>query len=816
MKRPFAVIGFSALAALMIAVFMGETVALAVSGVSMVIFLVLIFVKKRLYLRKYRVMAAVLATVSLSLFLYAYSVKTNYQPYQVLDGKKAVITGEIQGYPESRFNRFYYKVRISALKIDDKTVECKPFMLRLSASNFIDAEPYDEIKTTVKFFAHQEKFGFSSKTSYWAKGIPISAYMSDYQAEIKPNPHKPILYYFEKFSHYLVKQIKLLLPPEEAALTNAMLIGDRSDVSADVDFAFRKTGTTHLLVVSGMHTTLVAAFILALLSFFKIPQKLANFITIFAVIAFVLMTGLQSSVLRSGLMTILFLLAQLADRESDSVNTLGLAVVFICLFQPQIGGDIGFLLSVFATLGILKFAKPLQDLLMSPFKKFNKFKRIVKAILSSLAVSLAATLFILPIQIYLFGGLSLVGPLATLILSIPSALMLYFAFFLLVFHAIFPPLAVPFTFLTGICAKFSIWAVNQMAEWDGYIGFMQGFGLIALCAILLIAAILFWIRPTVAVKRTALVMSAVFLMTTVISHHFKYQNSITLAVSQSGEPPCVLVMQNGKAVILAAEGYNPNAIRDIFMQNNINEVSGIVLASDTRETVTAVDEVIKRYPVAQLAIQDDVYLPRNLRENWQGIPKLKYTEQTMPSWLESIEWSITRHSISLSYKNTRILLEIGTAAEQDTDILITPQKNSLVNSPFTVLLTDDIIESNKLDSLEIGSRHEVPPAATPAPPISEWNNDIIESNKLDSLEIGFRHEVPPAATAAPLISEIESDKLDSLEKKSSHQEVLVTENQNMVIFSEEVKPGTYILSNQQRVTYIDIFPHHKIQIRRAE
>ncbi|WP_099205708.1 ComEC/Rec2 family competence protein [Scatolibacter rhodanostii] len=726
MTRPFAVIGFAALAALMACVFIGDTVALALSAVGMVCFLALSLWKKRAFFKQYAIFSVVLVTVSLSLFLYGFSARMNYEPYQTLEDTEATITGEIIGFPENQYGRFYYKVKIETVTIDGKLAEMKPFTIRLSASKAIDCEPYDKIQTAVKFFTHKEKFGFSSQSSYWAKGIPVSAYMSDYTAKVTANPDKPFTYYFQKLGKTLSKQLRFMLPDEEAAVTSAMLIGDRSGISSDIDFAFRKTGTTHLLVVSGMHMTLISAFMLGILSFLRIPRKAANLITILGIVGFVLLTGLQTSVIRSGIMSIVYLTAQLIDRESDSVNSLGFATLLICLTNPMAGGDIGFLLSVFATLGILKLTKPINNGMMKPFIKSKRIKKLVAVVVSPLAVGLAATIFVLPIQIFLFGGLSLVGPMATLLLSIPSTVMIYFAVFALLLWPIYLPLSMPFTLLTGVCAKLSVWIVNVMAEFDGYIGIMEGYGVLALCGILLLLAFLCLFKPTKTTKKTAFAMSLLIILTSVGVQRWQYRDSVTVAVSSSGTSPTVVVMQGEKAAVLAIEGYNTNAVREILMKNNIREISGLLLASDSRETLTAAEEILKHYSVRQIAVQNDVYIPRNLKENWERVPKLLYSDSVQVDWLEDIAWEITQSGIWLSYGNTEMILEVGEMPDSQAEIVITEKIDSKVNSPFTVLLSDDI---------------------------------------------------------------------------------LVTEN---------AKQGVYLSSAAQKTIYLDLFPHQKMQIRRAD
>lgn len=694
MKRPFAVIGFSALAAMMASVFIDSKVALICSFVGMCMVFALFLIKKISLFKQYKVVSAVLISVSLALFLYSMSAGRNYEPYQALNGVDAQITGEVQGYPESKYGKVYYKVKVTEVLIGEEKLESKPFMIRLSASKPINCEPYDIINTKVKFFSFNEKFGFSSKTSYWSKGIPIAAYMREFEAKVTLVEKRPLIYYMESFSKYLGKELRLILPKEEASLTNAMIIGDMSNVSDDVDFAFRKTGSTHLLVVSGMHMTLVSTLALAILSALRVPKRIANIIAIFVLIVFMMMTGMQASIIRSGVMTAIFLLGRIIGRESDSMNTLGFSVLIMCLFQPQIGGDIGFLLSVFATAGILKLAKPIENKLFSWTKKIKTpkiLRRFIYAVVSSISVSLAATLFVLPVQIYLFGGFSVTGPITTLILNLPMSFMLYFAFFALLLNAVFSPIAAPFIFLTGLCAKFTIWFVRIMAGFGGYIGIMESFGIPVLCAVLILISLVLFLKNKKSICVTAIIMCIVTIFVSATAQTVKYIDSLTIAVVNAGETPSVVLIQGRTCAVIAMQGYNSSAIRDVIMQNNIEEVHGILITDDSRETIECAEQIAERYNVNEIAIKNDVYIPRTVKESWVNISKVTFDENISPDWLSGVKWEISKEVVSFDFADVNIKLEIGEGLNSNADILITDNSLSSINSAFTILLSDDII-----------------------------------------------------------------------------------------------------------------------------
>ena len=121
------------------------------------------------------------------------------------------------------------------------------------------------------------------------------------------------------------------------------------------------------------------------------------------------------------------LLADSFGRRADSLNSLGLAVLVVCLFNPFAGGDLGFALSVTATLGIVLLYQPLPTLLLGRVK--GRFAKLWRFPAESLAATAAALLGTFPVQLAVFGGFPLLLPLANFLMVAPGTALLYLAFF---------------------------------------------------------------------------------------------------------------------------------------------------------------------------------------------------------------------------------------------------------------------------------------------------------------------------------------------------------------------------------------------------
>ena len=163
------------------------------------------------------------------------------------------------------------------------------------------------------------------------------------------------------------------LPGEQAALFNAMVLGDQNAVTDEMRDAFSASGTTHILSVSGSHvalfSTVVFGLVLALsyifpyrlalrLSLFMDRRKAAALAAIPAAAAYSLLAGAQVATVRSILMIAVFLIAVIIDRETDTFNVLAAAAIFVLVPDPSALFDISFQLSygsvLFMALAVIK------------------------------------------------------------------------------------------------------------------------------------------------------------------------------------------------------------------------------------------------------------------------------------------------------------------------------------------------------------------------------------------------------------------------------------------------------------------------------
>lgn len=192
-----------------------------------------------------------------------------------------------------------------------------------------------------------------------------------------------------------------VLPDQPRALFGGFVLGDQRGESPETKDAFRRSGLSHLLVVSGSNVAFVLALAQPLLRRFRLGPR---FLVGLGVLAFFgVLTRGEPSVLRAGFMAGLALLATTLGRPVSTQRLLCLAVTGLLLLDPLLIGSVGFLLSVAATAGIAWLTPPLRRHLPLP-----------------IAVTAAAQVGVSPVAVPLFGGLPVVTLLANL-LALPAA-----------------------------------------------------------------------------------------------------------------------------------------------------------------------------------------------------------------------------------------------------------------------------------------------------------------------------------------------------------------------------------------------------------
>ena len=197
-------------------------------------------------------------------------------------------------------------------------------------------------------------------------------------------------------------------PADQRALVPALVDGDDAEVDPSLQDAFRATGLTHLLAVSGTNLTLVVGFLLALARWCRVRGRWLHVVAAAGIVGFVLIARTEPSVLRAAVMGTIGLVALGTNGRHRALRGLGTAVVVLVLLDPSLAVSAGFALSVLATGGILLLAPPWRDALA---------RWLPRWLAEAIAVPAAAQLACTPLVAAISGQISLVAVVANLMVA---------------------------------------------------------------------------------------------------------------------------------------------------------------------------------------------------------------------------------------------------------------------------------------------------------------------------------------------------------------------------------------------------------------
>lgn len=211
--------------------------------------------------------------------------------------------------------------------------------------------------------------------------------------------------------------INFYLPEPHSSLLNGIIFGINLKTAKVFYDQLKIVGLLHIVVLSGMNITILAAIVGNITSFFS--RQISIMITILVIILFILFVGPQAPIVRAGIMGILTYVAILTKRKNFVLYSLFLSAVFIAIVFPAWLNTLSLYLSYGATLGIIFFGPKSKE----------------EGLIKELKTTLSAQVFTAPIIFIYFKQISLISPLSNILVA-----------------PVIPPLMI-FGFLTAILGK---------------------------------------------------------------------------------------------------------------------------------------------------------------------------------------------------------------------------------------------------------------------------------------------------------------------------------------------------------------------------
>ena len=483
-KRLFAYIGLTMLIAFTVVFYLGFYGSVFALGFSICLFILALLVKA---CRKNR---SVLILISVVIFLstaYFNIYNSNYEnKVKKYDGKTVRVSATIKDTHTSRDN-FYYE-----LSSDEIGSQNQNYRILLRSSTDLGAEYGDKLTCRVVLSKMESNY-------YKSKKFDSNAHFENYISKytVYSTKEKGVGYLPVYIKDKLTYAVSVLIPGYGGELCNSIALGDRYGLSPELYNEFQKTGLSYIIVVSGMHMSIIAFYILL---FFRPLKKrrvatvISNTFVIFTVFLYILITGCSPSAIRSGIMIIFVFLGGYFKYKSDTFNNMGFAALFLTVLNPFAVGDIGMLMSFSSVAGILilnpKFISIYYRIFSKRIKNLNTLNSLsahkreklrikieltlintLKSIYELFTISACAVIAISPLTLMFFG---VCNPFVIIYSAFVSPFISFLMFFSLVTAILwYIPILRFFSTATALIANLIASLVITIVDFTAHIPFLS-------------------------------------------------------------------------------------------------------------------------------------------------------------------------------------------------------------------------------------------------------------------------------------------------------------------------------------------------------
>ncbi len=563
MKRPLALCSFSVTCAAALAVYLGANAVLWLCTLFFVLSAVFLCFRK---LRAHKAIVCVLISSLVGFLLYSVFFSVKVTPLEKINldtdyEAKVVVTDVINYYSGEKG----YLCDVSLVD-NDKTYDIKADI----PYSKIDAERGDTISCTMSLSELTDE----NRAYMYSQGVYLEADIFDYTEIIKGDDSKfsfagSVL----DFRDSVREKIYSAMPKQYASVLSAILTGNSESLDKHLKTKFTNLSIYHLLVISGLHTTLLSLVVYSILMFITRKKKVASIGAIAFLFVFTIFAGLSPSVLRSAIMTSMLLIGRMSRNRTDSLTTIGLASFIITLTNPFIAGNLGFLLTFSNVTGIALLHPTLVEILSIKHTKNNLFITLANKIISAVCVTISATIATLPFTIIefkvfspyiLFTNLIMI-PLVEIIITLGFvACVIYFIPYVSV-------LSIPIFSITRHLIAGSVKLVDVIDNLPASkIYLYANFYLLWLFVSSIIIAVGIWLFKSKSARAAVSLICCVILLVFVVIDTVLYKDMISLDFADCGNGVNAVLRKGEESVVLS---YGGNSYKSKNLESVIHERS---------------------------------------------------------------------------------------------------------------------------------------------------------------------------------------------------------------------------------------------------
>lgn len=457
--------------------------------------------------------------------------------------------------------------------------------------DFVEIKPGDTLKGT--YYLRDAKL--SGSYTYYSEGFFLRAYPQE-EPEVSFAEKIPARYLPKWIAKQLEEPLKRTFPEDTWGYVVALTVGNREYLSDQEVYGLKLSGCYHTIALSGMHLTTLAALVLM-----NRKNKWARvFVALPMSALFTVVTGMTPSMVRAFVMMVFVYFAPILRRDSDSLTNLSLSALVLIGANPWCIASWGMQLTYAATLGIILLGGRIENWACDVLKKDNK---ILRYIISSVSITLAAQIFVIPLQMVYFGYISLVAPITNLLSEL--AISACFSGGLII--ALIGLLSVPVGSVLGWILAWLFRYVKLVMAVFGNLPFAAlytrvpfAFAWVVLCYVVILTMVI-WPkeRKTIPVCCLLSSLAVVLLLTTLDASGFAF------TALDVGQGQCLVLRSGGGTVMVDCGGVKSGQVAADYL-GSVGEsgVDLLIVTHYDNDHIGGIADLMERRRVEKLMLPD--------------------------------------------------------------------------------------------------------------------------------------------------------------------------------------------------------------------
>lgn len=398
---------------------------------------------------------------------------------------------------------------------------------------------------------------------------------------------KNILY---DYRDKIKSKFRLNMSKEGSAFLSAMVFGDKSNMEDSAKTLLYRSGIGHIMAISGIHAAICAGLLIFLLKKLHVNKFISFGILCVFLVLMIIIVESPVSVIRASIMIVILYSSRLFTRENDTLNSLAIAVLLICLSNPFIVHNQGFLLSVSGTYGIG---------VLAPYMTKNINSKILKNLLGMFYVSVC----VMPLSLMYFDEVSIISPVTNMAI-IPLCTISLIIGFIYVMSGGFVNLL--------FAADFIIKIINFITVLIGNNSWVFINGNSSIVFILFLSLFITCISAYFIIKKRRLIniiiaLGMVFLFGYNQISQFIHKNIFKVTILGRNSNAAAVISYNGNTDIIDLSGHykSPAYVSKFLSQNHIQNVNNLLLTAKKYSSYSTYKSTLELVDVKNIYIFSD-------------------------------------------------------------------------------------------------------------------------------------------------------------------------------------------------------------------